>query len=255
MHYLFDGTLPGLLCCVFEAFEMKEFHVRVFDQAFYQPSVFDPTRTIETDETKADRVWKGFSTRTDQATTSQFYKAFLSESGETYQHLFDLAIYVFQHNFNVAHNYGHPAVLGMSQMAKSVSREKHRMEAFVRFKKANDGLFYALVEPDFNVLPLISTHFKNRYADQPWLIYDLRRKYGIYYDKKRVDTVKIEPNEIRATSANLPVVQFEDAEEALYDQLWKDYFKSTNIVERKNTRLHLQHVPKRYWRYLNEKLP
>ena len=44
-----------------------------------------------------------------------------------------------------------------------------------------------------------------------------------------------------------------DAQEALYDQLWKDYFKSTNIVERRNIKLHLQHVPKRYWKYLTEK--
>lgn len=31
------------------------------------------------------------------------------------------------------------------------------------------------------------------------------------------------------------------------------HFKSTNITERKNTKLHVQHIPKRYWRYLTEK--
>jgi probable DNA metabolism protein len=46
------------------------------------------------------------------------------------------------------------------------------MEAFVRFKKCQDGLFLSLVQPDFNVLPLIERHFRNRYQDQRWLIYD-----------------------------------------------------------------------------------
>ena len=32
-----------------------------------------------------------------------------------------------------------------------------------------------------------------------------------------------------------------------------EYFKSTNIKSRKNMKLHLQHVPKRYWKYLTEK--
>ncbi|RZL34744.1 MAG: DUF4130 domain-containing protein, partial [Pedobacter sp.] len=41
--------------------------------------------------------------------------------------------------------------------------------------------------------------------------------------------------------------------EELYTHLWKDYFKSTNIESRKNTKLHVQHVPKRYWKYLTEK--
>ncbi|KAA9213958.1 DUF4130 domain-containing protein, partial [Acinetobacter baumannii] len=35
---------------------------------------------------------------------------------------------------------------------------------------------------------------------------------------------------------------------------WKDYFNSVNISARKNIKLHIQYVPKRYWRYMNEKL-
>lgn len=156
----------------------------------------------------------------------------------------------------VYQNYGHPAVLGVSQIAKSVSREKHRMEAFVRFKKTAEGIFFAVIDPDFNVLPLISPHFKSRYADQRWMIYDEKRRYGLFYDLSRVHEVKlanatnksmIEQAQLTDTSITL------DAQEALYDQLWKDYFKSTNIVERRNIKLHLQHVPKRYWKYLTEK--
>ncbi len=44
-----------------------------------------------------------------------------------------------------------------------------------------------------------------------------------------------------------------DEQEILYDQLWKDYFQSINIKERQNIKLHVQYLPKRYWRYLNEK--
>lgn len=42
-------------------------------------------------------------------------------------------------------------------------------------------------------------------------------------------------------------------DEWLYDQLWKDYFNSVNIQTRNNMKLHIQYVPKRYWRYMNEK--
>jgi len=44
-----------------------------------------------------------------------------------------------------------------------------------------------------------------------------------------------------------------DEKEALYQQLWQQYFKSVNIGARKNTRLHIQHMPKRYWKFLPEK--
>jgi probable DNA metabolism protein len=44
-----------------------------------------------------------------------------------------------------------------------------------------------------------------------------------------------------------------DIDETLYQDLWQQYFKSVNIAARKNTRLHIQHMPRRYWKYLPEK--
>jgi probable DNA metabolism protein len=137
-------------------------------------------------------------------------------------------------------------------MSQKVHREKHRMEAFIRFQKSSRGLYFALIHPDFNVLPLIIRHFKNRYADQPWVIYDEKRKYGVHYDGNTVQEVTLELH----AESQAPVISADlllDEEEALYALLWKDYFRSTNIPARKNMKLHLQHVPKRYWRYLTEK--
>ena len=42
-------------------------------------------------------------------------------------------------------------------------------------------------------------------------------------------------------------------EEFEYQDLWNNYFKSTNIKSRINKKLHTQHIPKRYWKYLSEK--
>ena len=70
------------------------------------------------------------------------------------------------------------------------------MEAFVRFKKTTDGLFLSLVRPDFNVLPLIQPHFKRRYQDQRWLIYDEQRKYGLYYDLHEIHGCLLDAHQI-----------------------------------------------------------
>jgi probable DNA metabolism protein len=44
-----------------------------------------------------------------------------------------------------------------------------------------------------------------------------------------------------------------DEKEELYQRLWQQYFTSVNIAARKNTKLHIQHMPKRYWKFLPEK--
>ena len=113
-------------------------------------------------------------------------------------------------------------------------------------------MFFAVIAPDFNVLPLIISFFQRRYADQAWLIFDEKRKYGMLYDKKSVSEVQLTAMDARALAKADDTVIL-DMEETKYRQLWKSYFKSTNIEARKNMKLHLQHLPRRYWRYLTEK--
>jgi probable DNA metabolism protein len=55
------------------------------------------------------------------------------------------------------------------------------------------------------------------------------------------------------TSSGKDIAAIFDEKEELYQHLWQQYFKSVNIVSRKNTKLHIQHMPKRYWKYLTEK--
>ena len=125
------------------------------------------------------------------------------------------------------------------------------MEAFIRFQQSADGLFFATVEPDFDVLPLISDHFSRRYADQRWLIFDRKRKYGILYDLNEVHVVEQSPVDNTGIALSPSMSLHED--EKKFQELWQQYFKSVNIKERKNTKLHVRHMPKRYWRYLTEK--
>lgn len=184
--YRFDGSMTGLLSCVFRAFQFKEFQVNVTCDEHAQNGLFDDFIQVASNNEHAQRVWQGLKQKTSTQSQRNFYYTFLSENQTAYQHLFNYCLYIFQHKYKVDENYGHPDVLALAQWAKQVGREKHCMEAFVRFKKCQDGLFLSLVRPDFNVLPLIERHFKARYQDQSWLIYDEKRKYGIYYDLQQL---------------------------------------------------------------------
>ena len=250
---LYDGTFEGFLTTVFEVYEHKYAAVQIATSQKAQPNVFGETLLINTDEVKAARVYNGLKNKLSAAALSQLYKAFLSELPGIEDTLLYYVQYVFSSKHSVEHDFSNTHVLTVKQTAKKTDREKHRMEAFIRFQLTKDGLYYAICQPDYNVLPLIQKHFKERYADQRWLIYDSTRKYGIYYDLHTVETVQLTFNEETENGKNISAI-FDENEE-LYQHLWQQYFKSVNIVARKNTRLHLQHMPKRYWKYLTEKRP
>ncbi len=246
---LYDKTWTGLLTAIFEIYERRLELVSIQVPEKFQPDVFSGHTDIITDELKARRVLAGLAKKLTAESLKNIYTAYLSELPGIENTILAYIRLVFSSNQSIEQAYGHSAVLKISQIARMVHREKHRMEAFIRFRLTNDSLYYAAIEPDFNVLPLILSHFKNRYADQRWLIYDLRRKYGIYYNLKTVEEITIDFNQHAEDETSN--VFHED--ETMYQTLWKDYFKSVNIGARKNTRLHLRHVPKRYWKHLTEK--
>lgn len=252
MIYIFDGSYTGFLCCIFEAFEMKEWDAVPIPEKLHQPNMFVSERSIFSDVDKAERIQTALKDKFGARTSSDFYRAFLSEDMDALKAVFYIAIALFKGQTNILQNFGDAAVMYYHQTLKKVSRERHRMKAFIRFSKTNDGLFYAIVEPDFNVLPLILKFFKDRYANQNWMIYDAKRKYGFYYDQNQISEITLdasEQKELNNTSLSIAL----DERDELFQNLWKRYFKSTNIEARKNIKLHLQHVPKRYWKYLVEK--
>lgn len=252
MIYLFDGSYYGLLTCVFETFEYKHTSVRLCNTASYMEDMFSDSRSIITCNVKAQRIIKALENKLGKDKTKDFFRAYLSEDQAAHQAIFQLMIRGFSSTFDLLHDYGDKEVMALSHTLKQVRREQHRMKAFVRFQKSNDGLYFCMIDPDFNVLPLILSFFRQRYMDQRWMIYDVKRNYGFLYDKIALVEVQLleqEKHELMQIEESIEL----DDNELKYQRLWKQYFKSTNIEARKNTKLHIQHVPRRYWKYLIEK--
>ncbi|WP_299184300.1 TIGR03915 family putative DNA repair protein [uncultured Aquimarina sp.] len=247
---LYDGSFDGFLSCVFIIYEQKINSSIIQKQQEINNQLFTISETVHTDKAKAKRVWKGIQSKTEVSQQKILFKAFLSEIKGVENTIFSYIKNTFKATNSKFIDYSNKDILKISQVAKMVSREKHRMEAFVRFKKTKDEIYTATVEPDFNVLPLLIHHFKDRYADQKWLIYDIKRAYGIFYNLHEVEIVTLDYFSKHTTTINK---EYYTNDELEFQQLWKTYFNNVNIKSRKNSKLHIQHLPKRYWKYLIEK--
>ncbi len=246
---LYDGSFDGFLSSVFEIYERRIANPVIKKENTFQDELFGKHHTIISNHENAKRVWLGIKKLLKSSGCNVLYYSFLSDIADIENVIFMVIKYAFNTQQNVISDFSDTNVLELSKTARKVSREKHRMEAFVRFQQTKDGIYFSKIEPDFNVLPLINKHFTTRYADQKWIIYDLKRKYGLFYDlnKTEVITIDFDINSIKK--------ELFTTKENEYESLWKNYFKSTNIEERVNTALHVKHVPKRYWKYLSEKQP
>jgi probable DNA metabolism protein len=247
---VYDGTWQGFLCAVFDVYEYKYLDVDIVSAKAFNRNIFGEEHVVCNDEKHANRVWQGLEKKASKE-AQKLWSCFLSEQTNIENVLLQYIQYAFSQDGSIEKDFSNAAVLEVSQLSRKVWREKHRMEAFVRFQKTADHLYFAIIEPDYNVLPLIKDHFRKRYADQKWLVYDTKRKYGIFYNLEEVAEVQI--NFEKEMSRGKKVQTIYNSDEEIYQQLWHQYFKSVNIAARKNTKLHIQHMPRRYWKYLTEK--
>ena len=248
---IYDGTFEGLLTAVFEIYDRRLTVVKVQKEGNAESAMFENVLQVITDEERASRVLKGLRQKLSANGVQRIYIAHLAGMENEEDNIIGYVRYAFDAKQNIEEDYGNRYVLRISEIVKMMRREKHRMEAFVRFQKLQDNTYYAAIEPEFNVLPLLIKHFKSRYADQKWMIYDITRNYGLYYDLHDTEFISIEFSSVKSSEN---VVAAFGEEEETYQYLWKNYFKSVNIVSRKNTKLHVRHIPKRYWKHLTEKI-
>lgn len=257
---LYEPSFEGWLSAVFYVYEHRLQHeptLQLFAQDDYAPSLISQAVSVHKDEDKAERVLIKLNKLLGRSGMRNVLWGFLSEKNNIGTTLFHVIKYAIDYpTRQIMQDVGNLEVLELVQTVKSVGREKHRMEAFVRFEHTTDDIYFARVAPDFNVLPLIGEHFRQRYQDQHWAIYDLTRGYGIYYDKS--NSTPSQPAELQtitdlddAVLRNPASIHSDD--EQRYQKFWQGYFTNVNIKERKNPRLHKQYLPQRYWKYLSEK--
>ncbi len=253
MHvFSFDNTFEGLLTLVFESYRLKITPDEIVGPTGSQPFLFASTTTITTDDAKAERVWKGIVAHSSEENAHRAYRVFLSELPGVPLLLYRFIRVIIDSPTNQETNFAEPSVLEVHKIHQKVCREAQRTAMFVRFQKTAEGNYYASFAPQYNVLPLCIPHFRDRFADQQWIIYDLKRNFGFYYDLKEVTRVVFDDLKVNPQNGQLHS-SIQSADEKLFQQLWKQYFKSIAIRERKNDKVHRQFLPRRFWKYLPEK--
>lgn len=250
--FRYDQSFDGLLCCIFESYTQKIMPKMLISNNTPTPLFITQQINILTDSYKAQRVWKGLQKKLSSIGLSIILLNWQSELSENDWLLFQYIRKIFDSSYSIELNFGDPIVLKIHQIAKKVSHEQHQMIQFLRFQKMADNCFFATIEPLYNVLPTIIQHFKKRFADQNWLIYDVKREYGYYYDQQNVTEVHFQEKNPKLKNGLLPQ-QVLDASELLFQKMWKEYFTTICIQERKNPKLHRKNLPIRFWKYLPEK--
>ena len=250
--FIYDQTFEGLLTAIFEAINMNIIPDRILSTKSFQDDLFATKHFISTDSDKFDKIWNQIKEKSNEQNCQRIFKAYLSEMPDIEMIIYNYVKLIIETSYNVEVNFSEDSVIKLNNIQKKVGREAQRVLMFVRFQKTIDDIYYASFDPKYNVIPLTVAHFRNRFADQKWIIFDTRRKFGYYYDLKNVREITIGKQRINFESGKVDNDVLHVSEK-LFQKLWKGYYDTINIKERKNIKVHMQFLPKRFWKYLPEK--
>lgn len=243
LNYVYDGTFEGLLTSVYDAYYKKENPEAIIRQEEVTNNFLVEYKYIKTDEEKFIRVYDAVDNKISSLVLRKIFYSYLSEMPGVGRLILDYIYLGFKLGPSVDENLANDIVRNIDNIYKKVSRERHRMLGLLRFKEVENGVLYAKVEPDHNVIALIASHFARRMRGENWVIHDLKRNIGVIYDGEEWTIADIDISD--------PLVIREDEEE--YQILWKTYFKAISIEGKTNPRLQKNNMPKRYWKHLVEK--
>jgi len=250
--FIYDHTFEGLLTAIYEAFELNIDPDKIISSRSFQDDLFADKRYIITDNEKFEQVWNNINEKTTQQICQRIFQAYLSEDKDIELVIYHYIKLILETDYNVETDFSDDRVLKLTNIQKKVGREAQRVMMFVRFQKTIDNIYYASFDPKYNVIPLTIAHFRNRFADQKWVIFDTRRKFGYYYDLNEVREVSIGKQRVNNETGDVDS-EILHVSEKLFQKLWKSYFDTINIKERKNIKVHMQFLPKRFWKFLPEK--
>ena len=243
LHYIHDGSFEGLLTCIYESFYRHEKPEKILRQLAQQKNLFEKIVEIPTDKEKAMKVYNAIKEKISYSALKNAYFTYLSDLDSADYWVFEYLKLGWKIGRDLDLHLSDDRVLKVHQISRKVLMENHRMLGLIRFKQLSEHLYYAAIEPDFNVTALVAPHFAKRMADQHWIIHDVKRGLAAMYNKMEWVLTAMPSTEILSVGEK----------ELDYQELWKEYFKSIAIPNRLNPKLQKQFMPQRYWKHLVEK--
>lgn len=250
MHYLYDGSLTGLFCVFQTILESRIQPHTICQTEQFTPSLFAEIRTIPTDEATAAKILERVNRLGGQQMFRNLALVFLSETPDFEMKMYHYLCLAISSKKDPCGQMQHPAVAACHSIWQKVQREVHRFQGFLRFEELENGLLWASFAPDANISALLAPYFSRHMPDETFMICDVKRGIGIFYENGETGEVEIDAKILKQLRAHATLRNSPDE----YAQLWQRYFDKIAITSRKNPKLHKSLMPKKYWTYLTEKM-
>ncbi|MDR1193449.1 MAG: TIGR03915 family putative DNA repair protein [Peptococcaceae bacterium] len=238
--YLYDGSLAGFFCCLFESVYLRELPADICPAAEASPVLFSQ-KQIVTDQEKARRARESIPKKIGPRALELVRNVFYGCLKQKELALLRFLLLAYREGGKIMAMRGHPALAPLLRAEGHLLREQHLLKGFIRFADS-EGALTAVIAPKNFVLPYLAGHFARRFGEETFMIYDQTHKAALLCQKRRWRIIPLE------WMAPPPAGETE----AYYQGLWRQFYQTVAIPSRSNPRCRMTNMPKRYWANMTE---
>ena len=238
--YLYDGSMEGFLCCVYESVYSHTVPADILPEDTAQPTLFRQ-RSIGTDAERAERVWASIPRRISPEAAQLVWCVFFSCMPGKELALLRFLLLGYRRGRQTTELVSHRLVQPLLAARQNLMNEAHLFKEFIRFSDY-DGVLATTITPQNFVLPFLTEHFCSRLKTEDFLIFDRTHHAAAVYENRRLRLIALDDLELPPATA----------EEQRFRTLWKQFYNTIAIEARENPRCRMAHCPKRYWENMLE---
>jgi len=138
------------------------------------------------------------------------------------------------------------------KLARDVSREAYKIRAFTRFNLSRHGILFATIEPQYHVEDLVVKWFWRRFP-QFVIALESKPKRGVFlFGPVFTDVIFTKApliEVIEDLEQRLPIKPVLEEVTEFSEKIWQRYYASQYIPSRKNLKLFLKFLPRKYQKW------
>ncbi|MEG0092354.1 MAG: TIGR03915 family putative DNA repair protein, partial [Oscillospiraceae bacterium] len=220
--YVYDGSFDGFLSCVFSYYYSSLRPVDIVSEENLEQTLYSAV-TIETNSEQAQRVSAAIVEKLSIYCYDFLQYSMLTCLEQKEMKMLQYIVKGFKVGAKIHRMVSDEDVSALIKAHRHMEREKHMFTGLVRFYQAQD-IYIASIKPKNQILPLISYHFTQRFAEQSFMIYDETHRQALLYSNGDSRIISVQDIELPPPCE----------EERNVQRLWKHFYDTIAIKERYN---------------------
>jgi probable DNA metabolism protein len=244
--FMCEDSIDGIFTAIYEAWSSRYGHdniriqVQTDNSENFNIELFSDYIYVLNNEEKVIKVTKAIKEKISEEAFEMICHAVFSDETQKGDMIYRFLILGFSIGPKVVNFQSNDIVLNIFNLNRNVSNEAHHILGFLRFKEISNNILLAKLNPRNDILRLIAPHFADRLNTENFVIYDEKRKTAVIH-RTGYPWIYVLADEVNIDGFQ----ELSDREEE-FQLLWKTFFNSIAIEERKNYNLQRNNLPLRF---------